>query len=108
MIMQLNAALLQFSQWAIGRTIRGQRVAGVSLDMDTISQPDHPLRYILMVHFAENPVPANEPKELHMLRRVFNDVPNWASIVLYDPNELMDRLTGSKASPDNDWRLSDE
>lgn len=106
--MQLNDALLQFSQWAIGRTIRGQQVVGVSLDIDTISQPEHPLRYILMVHFAENPVPANEPGEMSMLRRVFNEVPNWASIVLYDPNVLMELLTGTKAINDNDWRLSDE
>ncbi|MFH1742551.1 MAG: hypothetical protein ABIH23_26400 [bacterium] len=108
MNIQLDDALLLFAKWAIGRTIRGQRVEAVSLEIDTISQPEHPLRYSLLVHFAENPPKPDATPEATLLHRVFSDVPLSASIVTHNIEELRCRMVGLKPCHEHEWMLSDE
>ena len=108
MNIQLHDALVLFGKAMIGRKVRGQVVDGVNLDIDTISQPKHPLRYILSVCFRENPPPPEYGPEQALLTRVFSEIPPFAQIVTHDVDELRARLVGLKPCHDHEWVLTDE
>ena len=108
MDVQLHDALLLFQKWIVGKQVRGQVVQGVSLNIDDVSKPDHPLRYTLDVWFRENAPPDSDEPEMKMLKRVFSDIPSHASIMTHNVEELRARLVGLRPCHDEEWILSDE
>mgnify|MGYP001609140626 CR=1 FL=1 len=110
MEIQLHDALMLFRGWIVGRTVRGQVVEEVGLEMDTLTKPgtDSPLRYFIVVYFRENEPPKDDPKELKLLARVFSEIPRTASILCHNVGEVRARLVGLKPNHEHEWTLDDE
>jgi hypothetical protein len=104
----LYDALLGFASRMNGKMLRGQIVDGANLDMDTCSQPTHPMRFILMACFKENPPPPNAHPAEVLLSRVMSEIPWHAKFVTHDMNELLAVLNGDRVLKDSEWILSDE
>ena len=106
--MQLHEALEVFRDRVLGTTIRGQKVDGVELVIDTLGERPHGLRFILFVLFTDTILPQDMTKEERLLARVFDERPGWARIAMFDVDELRGRLLGEIPCLEAEWGLQDE
>lgn len=104
----LHLAVLKFADKVRGKKLRGQIIDGVNLDIDTISQPICPLRFIVRVCFKENPVPEGVQPEEALLVRVFSEIPPWATYTTHDVEQLLSLLSSDGDLVESEWFLADE
>lgn len=110
MNVQLHDALIQFREWIVGREVRRRQVESVELIIDDLGgvSGSGQLRFMICVHFPENPFPAGVADEEKLLSRVFDEKPPWAQIMCDDVDDCRARLVGLKPCRDDEWILADE